>query len=184
MTTPARRLRVLFLCTGNSARSQMAEAVLNRKGADRFEAHSAGSAPAPRVNPLAIRALQEAGIEWRGHPPRSVEGLTQEPWDFVITVCDKARESCPLFPGQPVLAHWGMEDPAAVVGPEESQRRAFIEALRLISRRIDLMLALPVEKLERLALETRIRAIGAVGEPADTGAGPADGVAAAGEVTP
>jgi protein-tyrosine-phosphatase len=170
MTAPTRDhpLRVLFLCTGNSARSQMAEAVLNRKGAGRFEAHSAGSAPAARVHPLAIRALREGGLEWRGHPPRGVAGLEQDDWDFVITVCDKARESCPVFPGQPVLAHWGMPDPAAVVGPETVQQEAFAEALRLISRRIDLMLALPIQKLERLALESRIRAIGNVEMIAET----------------
>jgi arsenate reductase len=156
-------LRLLFLCTGNSARSQIAEAVLNRKGAGRFEAHSAGSQPTGRVNPLAIWALSDAGIEWRGHAPRGLDGLEHEPWDFVITVCDKARESCPVFPGQPVLAHWGMPDPAAVVGTETEQRAAFDEALRLISWRIDLMLALPLEKLERLALETRMQAIGTVG---------------------
>ena len=155
-----RPLRLLFLCTGNSARSQMGEAVMNRKGAGRFEAYSAGSQPAERVNPFAIRALHDAGIEWRGHPPRSVDGLEREPWDFVITVCDKARETCPVFLGQPVIAHWGMPDPAAVVGTDEAKRAAFDDALRLISRRIDLMLALPIEKLERLALETRVQAIG------------------------
>jgi arsenate reductase len=155
--------RVLFLCTGNSARSQMAEAVLNRKGHARFEAHSAGSRPAERVNPLAIWALHEAAIEWRGHPPRGLEGLEREPWDFVITVCDRAREACPVFAGQPVLAHWGMPDPAAVIGTEAVQRAAFVEALTLISRRIDLLLALPVEKLEHLALTARVEAIGQSG---------------------
>lgn len=159
----SRPFRVLFLCTGNSARSQMAEAVLNRKGAGRFEAHSAGSRPADRVNPLAIWALQEAGIEWRGHAPRGLAGLDREPWDFVITVCDRARETCPVFPGQPILAHWGMPDPAAFVGTETAQRAAFVEALTLISRRIDLLLALPMEKLERLALEARVQAIGEAG---------------------
>jgi protein-tyrosine-phosphatase len=154
-------LRVLFLCTGNSARSQMAEAILNRKGGGRFEAHSAGSQPAERVHPLAVRALREAGLEWHGHAPRGVVGLEREPWGIVITVCDKARESCPVFPGQPVIAHWGMPDPAAVVGSDAVKRAAFDDALRLISWRIDLMLALPVEKLERLVLETRVRAIGA-----------------------
>jgi protein-tyrosine-phosphatase len=172
MNTPQPQpLRVLFLCTGNSARSQMAEAVLNRKGAGRFEAHSAGSHPADRVNPLAIQALQEAGITWRGHAPRGIEGLDQESWDFVITVCDRAREACPVFPGQPILAHWGMPDPAAVIGTEDGRHAAFVEALTLISRRIDLLLALPVEKLERLALELRVRAIGEVGLTADASAG-------------
>lgn len=166
MTTPERnhRFRLLFLCTGNSARSQMAEAVLNRKAAGRFEAHSAGSTPAARVNPLALRALRDVGIEWRGHPPRGLDGLERESWDFVITVCDKARESCPVFPGQPVMTHWGMTDPAAAAGSDAVKYAAFEDALRLISRRIDLMLALPIEKLERLALETRVRAIGTTGE--------------------
>jgi arsenate reductase len=107
---------VLFLCTGNSARSQIAEAVLNRKGRGRFLAESAGSTPAARVNSYAIQTLLDSGIEWRGHPPRGLEGLDHEPWDFVITVCDRAKEACPVFPGQPILAPWGMPDPAAVEG--------------------------------------------------------------------
>jgi arsenate reductase len=155
--------RVLFLCTGNSARSQIAETILNRKGLGRFIAESAGSRPAERVNPYAIEVLREGGIEWQGHPPRGLEGLGREAWDFVITVCDKAREGCPVFPGQPILSHWGMPDPAAVEGDDSAKRAAFLDALTLISRRIDLLLALPVEKLERLALEARLQAIGEVG---------------------
>jgi arsenate reductase (thioredoxin) len=162
MTTGANQpLRVLILCTGNSARSQMAEAVLNTKGRGRFIAESAGSHPAGRVNPFAVEALREAGIDWRGREPRGIDGLEKEPWDIVITVCDRAREACPYFPGQPVLAHWGMEDPAAIEGDNETKRRAFRDAFQLISRRVDLMLALPAEKLERSALQERIRAIGA-----------------------
>jgi protein-tyrosine-phosphatase len=138
----------------------MAETVLNRKGRGRFDAHSAGSQPADRVNPLAIETMEGSGLSWTGHPPRSVDGLEREHWDFVITVCDRARESCPVFPGQPVLAHWGMEDPASVIGSEEVRQRAFRNALTMISRRIDLFLALPIEKLERLALEKRVQAIG------------------------
>jgi len=153
-------LRVLFVCTGNSARSQMAEAVLNREGTGRFEAHSAGSRPAERVHPFAIAALREAGLEWSGHPPRGLEGLDQEHWDFIITVCDNARETCPIFPGQPVLAHWGMPDPTAAEGDEPTRRAAFSTALALISRRIDLLLALPFEKVERMALQARVEAIG------------------------
>jgi arsenate reductase len=158
-----RPLRVLFLCTGNSARSQMAEAVLNWKGKGRFAAESAGSRPASRVNPLAIDTLRQYDIPSPGHAPRGIDGLEREPWDFVITVCDRAKESCPVFPGQPMLAHWGMPDPAAVGGDETTRRAAFREAFLLISRRIDLLLALPLEKLERLALEARLRAIGASG---------------------
>jgi arsenate reductase len=155
--------RVLFLCTGNSARSQIAEALLNRKGRGRFVAESAGSSPAARVNPYAIRTLQDGGIEWMGHAPRGLDGLERERWDFVITVCDRAREACPVFPGQPILAHWGMPDPAMVQGDDAARRAAFVNALTLLSRRMDLLLALPVEKLERLVLEARVRAIGEEG---------------------
>jgi arsenate reductase (thioredoxin) len=154
-------LRVLILCTGNSARSQMAEAVLNRKGAWPFIAESAGSQPAGRVNPYALEALREAGIDWKGRVPRRIDDLGSRTWDIVITVCDNAKEACPIFPGQPVLAHWGMEDPATVEGDDATKRRAFRQALQLISRRIDLMLALPAEKLQRVALQERLRAIGA-----------------------
>ena len=162
MITAAKRpLRVLILCTGNSARSQMAEAILNQKSRGRVVAESAGSQPAARVNPFAVEALREAGLDWKGRRPRGIDDLGSNAWDIVITVCDRAKEACPIFPGQPALAHWGMEDPAAVEGDDETKRRAFRDALQLISRRIDLMLALPVEKLERLALQDRLRAIGA-----------------------
>jgi arsenate reductase len=137
----------------------MAEAILNWKGRNRFLAESAGSRPAGRVNPYAIDTLLDAGIHWAGHAPRSVHGLEREPWDFVITVCDHAKESCPLFPGHPVLAHWGMPDPADASGDDAAKRAAFRDAFVLLSRRIDLLLALPVEQLERLALEARVRAI-------------------------
>ena len=158
-----RPLRVLFLCTGNSARSQIAETILNRTGRGRFEAESAGAQPAARVNPLAIETLEQHGFFWKGHQPRGLDGLDREEWDFVITVCDRARESCPIFPGQPVVAHWGMPDPAAVIGTEEQKRRAFRDALLLISRRIDLFTSLPIEKLERFALVQRVRGIGDAG---------------------
>ncbi len=174
-------MRVLFLCTGNSARSQIAETILNQKGKGRFVAESAGSQPAARVNPLAIEALESHGYFWTGHPPRGLDGLEQQRWDIVITVCDRAKESCPFFPGQPVMAHWGMPDPAAVMGSEEERRRAFADALRLISRRIDLFVSLPIEKLARLALEERVRAIGGSESspsdravPFDAGAGGGD----------
>ena len=141
----------------------MAEALLNWKGKGRFEAASAGSRPADRVNPLAIEMLRQYDIPWRGRAPRGVDGLERQPWDFVITVCDRAKESCPIFPGQPMLAHWGMPDPAEVDGDEPTKQAAFRDAFLLISRRIDLLLALPLEKLERLALAARVRSIGASG---------------------
>jgi arsenate reductase len=154
-------MRVLFLCTANSARSQIAEALLSHKGGERFAAYSAGSHPAARVNPMAIEALRKVGIDWTGRVPRGTDGLEREPWDLVITVCDNAREACPVFPAQPAMAHWGMEDPAAASGSDAERQRAFDQALQLLGRRIDLLLALPAEKLDRLALEQRTRAISA-----------------------
>jgi len=169
MRATGKVFRVLFLCTGNSARSQIAAQVLNRKGGGRFVAESAGSHPAVQVNPYAIETLERHGYFWTGGPPRSLDGLPEQDWDFVITVCDRAKEACPFFPGQPVIAHWGMPDPAAVVGSEEEKRRAFDDTILTISRRIDLFLALPIEKLSRLALENRVKDIGRTGavEPAD-----------------
>jgi arsenate reductase len=160
MTTPRSPLRILVLCTGNSARSQIAEALLTAKSRGRLVAASAGSRPAARVNPFAVEVLAEAGIDWRGRTPRGMDGLDREHWDFVITVCDRAKESCPYFPGHPVLAHWGMPDPAEVEGSDDAKRAAFRDTFVTLSRRIDLLLALPVEKLERLALEHRVKEIG------------------------
>lgn len=139
----------------------MAAVLLNHKGKGRFQAESAGSSPAARVHPAAIAVIERNGLAWSGHSPRSMDGLERESWDAVITVCDRAKEACPFFPGQPVIAHWGMEDPAGVVGTDEQQARAFDVAWQLLARRIDLLLALPIEALQRRALESRVRAIGA-----------------------
>jgi arsenate reductase (thioredoxin) len=163
MPATEKKLRVLFLCTGNSARSQIAEKLLNRKSGGRFVAESAGSQPAREVNPHAIEALERHGYFWTGGHPKHVDGLVNREWDFVITVCDRAKESCPIFPGQPVIAHWGMPDPAAVQGPDSEKRRAFDDTLLIISRRLDLFLALPMDKLSKLALEHRVQAIGHMG---------------------
>jgi arsenate reductase len=152
--------RVLFLCTGNSARSQIAEAVLGHRGRGRFVAESAGSRPAEQVHPLAIEALETIGTRWGGRAPRALDAVESQHWDFAITVCDRAREACPIFPDRPVVAHWGMADPAQVAGSVDERRRAFHQALVLLARRVDLFLALPVEKLDRLALEARVRGIG------------------------
>ena len=135
--------QVLFVCTGNSARSQMAEAILDARGQGRFAAASAGSHPAARVNPFAVATLREFGVPWSGHPPRGLDDLDHEHWDHVITVCDRAKESCPIFPGKPALAHWSIPDPAEVVGDETTKRAAFRDAFLDLSRRIDLLLSLP-----------------------------------------
>lgn len=169
MQQTGKPLRVLFLCTGNSARSQIAEKMLNRKGHGRFTAESAGSRPAAQVNPYAIEALERHGYFRTGGRPRSVDCVITEQWDFVITVCDRAKEACPIFPGQPVVAHWGMPDPAEVEGTEDEKRRAFDDTLLVISRRLDLLLALPLDKLSRMALEHRVKAIGAMGASEPTG---------------
>jgi arsenate reductase (thioredoxin) len=158
-----RPFRVLFVCTGNSARSQIAQTLLDRKGRGRFIAESAGSQPAERVNPMAISAMERHGYFWTGHPPQGLDAVIGQPWDFVITVCDRAKESCPIFPQQPVLAHWGMPDPAEATGTDSEQQRAFDDALLLISRRLDLFLALPMDKLEKLALEKQVNEIGGAG---------------------
>jgi arsenate reductase len=155
-------VRVLFLCTGNSARSQIAEALLNHDGAGRFAAESAGTDPAPRVNPGAIQALAAAGLEWRGSPPRSVEGLDRRHWDLVVTVCDDAKESCPIFPAGPIVTHWGMPDPAAVRGDEATRRAAFAETVAVLRRRIEALVRVPVEDLARPELEVRVMEIGAI----------------------
>jgi arsenate reductase (thioredoxin) len=161
-------LRVLFVCSGNSARSQIAEVLLNRKAAGRFVAESAGSDPANQVNPSAIEALLRHGYVWASsRKPRGLDEVLTQDWDFVITVCDRAKEACPNFPGQPVLAHWAMPDPAAVMGTDDEKRRAFDDAVILLNRRLELLLDLPIEKLSRLALVQRTGDIGGqgAGEP-------------------
>jgi arsenate reductase len=121
---PAEPSRVLFVCTGNSARSQMAEAILGRLGGPAFEVHSAGTHPG-RVNPLTIRALSEIGIDWADARAKSVSEYLDQPFDYVITVCDQAREACPVFPGGRVRLHWGFEDPAAAPGTDDERLAVF-----------------------------------------------------------
>lgn len=128
--------RVLILCTGNSARSQILEALVNARGAGKVVAESAGVRPAAQVHPLALRVLQEAGIQPPTGQPRGMDAVTDRPWDLVVTVCDHAKEVCPVFPGARTL-HWGMPDPAAVQGSEEERLAAFREAFRSLSLRAD-----------------------------------------------
>ncbi|HEY1580770.1 MAG TPA: arsenate reductase ArsC [Terracidiphilus sp.] len=155
---------VLFLCTGNSARSIMAEGILNHKGKGRFKAYSAGSHPAGSPRPEALQQLESADI--------ATAGLRSKSWDefydpgaphldFVFTVCDNAaREQCPYWPGQPMTAHWGIPDPAAVKGSPEEVERAFRDAFMVLDRRIGLFTSLPLATLERLAIKRSIEEIG------------------------
>jgi arsenate reductase len=159
-----RVFNVLFLCTGNSARSILAEAILDRSGNGRFNAFSAGSHPAGRVNPYAIELLKKQNL--------SVADLRSKSWDefaepgapkldFVFTVCDNAAgEVCPLWPGQPMTAHWGIPDPAAVQGTEEQRRKAFFEAYMQLNRRIGQFVSLPVNRLDTLTLQNKLDEIG------------------------
>jgi arsenate reductase len=139
---------VLILCTGNSARSIFGEYLLRAKGRGRFEAYSAGSHPTGRVNPLAVQVLKERyGLDAGGARSKSWDEFKGVTFDFVITVCDRARESCPLWPGQPVVGHWGSPDPAAVQGAEEERYRAFVDVASQIARRVELFCAFPDDKL-------------------------------------
>ena len=155
---------VLFLCTGNTARSVLAEGLLNHLGRGRFRAFSAGSQPKGTVNPFALDELRQAGLP--------VDGFRSKSWDefavpgaphmdFVFTVCDNAaNETCPVWPGHPMTAHWGVEDPAAVEGTDDAKRFAFRKAATALRRRIELFLSLPMDKLDRLALQRKVSEIG------------------------
>lgn len=157
---------VLFLCTGNSARSILGEALLNHLGQGRFRAYSAGSAPKGEVHPLSLDVLRAAGI--------ATDGLRSKPWDefaapsapkmdFVFTVCDDAAgETCPIWPGHPMTAHWGIEDPARAEGPAFMQRAAFEDALRFMRNRITAFINLPLDSIDRMALGPKLKTIGAL----------------------
>ena len=166
-------MNVLFLCTGNSARSILAEAYLNSAGRGRFKAYSAGSHPAGKVNPFALELLAKNRID--------VTGLRSKSWDefakpgaprmdFVFTVCDNAAgEVCPVWPGQPLTAHWGISDPAAATGTNDDRRKAFVRAFSELTARINLLLALPFDKLDRLALKRKLDDIGKIGRETPVG---------------
>ena len=162
MSTPA--YRVLFLCTGNSARSIMAEGILNKLGRGRFAASSAGSHPAGTVNPGAIRQLAAHGHDTGACSSKSWDlfaAADAPQFDFVITVCDKAAgETCPLWPGQPLTAHWGIADPAAVTDSEEAARQAFSSAFAELTRRLQELVDLPLETMSRQEMASALRAIG------------------------
>jgi protein-tyrosine-phosphatase len=173
---PDRIYNVLFLCTGNSCRSIMAEAIMNRLGRGRFQAFSAGSMPAGKVNPHALRLLESMHHDTRGLRSKSWEEFTRTKnpdapdLDFVFTVCDNAAgEVCPIWPGQPMTAHWGMPDPALATGNEAEIGFAFADTYRMLNNRISIFMNLPMASLDRLALQKRLDAIGKAREtPAPT----------------
>ena len=172
MTNP-RSYNVLFLCTGNSARSIMAEALLRAEGGDRFRSYSAGSRPTGRVNPFALELLQRnrlptAGLRCKSWDEFAAPGAPQ--LDFIFTVCDNAAgEICPVWPGQPMTAHWGVPDPAAVAGAEEDKRKAFAEAARSLLNRIRGFVSLPLDKLDRQSLQRRLSELGTSSAEAHAG---------------
>ena len=155
---------VLFLCTANSARSILAEGLLNHLGRGRFRAYSAGSHPDGRVNPLAIETLRTLGMdagEARSKSWYEFAGADAPRMDLIFTVCDNAAgEACPVWPGHPVTAHWGVPDPAAVEGTEEQKRQAFRDAAATLRRRIEALVSLPLDTLDPAALRARLREIG------------------------
>jgi len=161
-------LNVLFLCTGNSARSVMAECILNREGRGKFHAFSAGSQPTGNVNPMALNVLRELNYD--------VSGLRSKSWDefavpdapkldFVFTVCDDAaNEVCPIWPGQPMTAHWGLPDPAKATGNDAERSLAFDECFRMLNQRISILVNLPIESLSKLSLQEHLHDIGRLGQ--------------------
>ena len=159
-----RPFNVLFLCTGNSARSVIAEAILNKIGAGRFVAHSAGSQPKGQVNPRTIELLQGLGYDTSRFRSKSWSEFARPgapALDFVFTVCDNAAgETCPVWPGQPMTAHWGVPDPAEATGTEAEIGLAFKDAYRMLDRRIAIFTALPIRSLDQLSLQARLREIG------------------------
>jgi len=159
-----RPYNVLFLCTGNSARSILAESVLNQLGKRKFKAFSAGSFPKGKVHPYALELLERQNYPTKHLRSKSWDefaGPGAEPLDFVITVCDNAAgEVCPIWPGQPMTAHWGLPDPAGAEGSEAEKRLAFVDTLRMLRNRIGVFVSLPIESLDSLSLRNRVREIG------------------------
>jgi len=162
--SPSNRYNVLFLCTGNSARSIMAEGILRKEGAGRFNVFSAGSHPKDAVNPLAIKVLESFNYPTDGYRSKSWDefaGPGAPKMDFVFTVCDSAAaEVCPIWPGQPMTAHWGIEDPAAAGGAPMQKEAAFVTAFRYLRNRVTVFTALPMRSISALALQTKLREIG------------------------
>ncbi len=154
--------RILVLCTGNSARSQMAEAIISTRGLKRpmgqVVAESAGSKPAPKVNEYAIVALQNHGIDWRGKQPKSLDDVAGQKFDLVITVCDRARDACPFFPGANAQVHWGLTDPAEHIAPATA-RAAFAQTYEALFQRVNRLLRLPLETMDAVQLTVEAQAV-------------------------
>jgi len=159
-------LNVLFICTGNSARSILAEGILNAMGGNRFKAYSAGSHPKGEVHPMALKVLQRVGMAQDGFHSKSWDEFASPDapvMNFVFTVCDNAAgEICPVWSGQPLTAHWGVYDPVAVDGRDDKQRQAFNDVAQILKRRIELMLALPPHSLQALSIQAQLNAIGKI----------------------
>lgn len=152
--------KVLFLCIKNSARSQIAEAILNSKVGDKFQAYSAGSRPADKVNPYAVKVMEEVNVDISNKKPELAEKYLDVDFDFVITLCDKMKEECPNFPGNPIVAHWGMVDPDEFQGNEEEKLKEFRKTRNEMLKRIELFVNLPMEKLDRISMENKTKEIG------------------------
>jgi protein-tyrosine-phosphatase len=153
--------KILFLCTGNSARSIMAEFMIREIALGRFDSYSAGANPRGEVNPFAINILKRLyRIDVSGARSKSLTEFRDVQFDFVVTLCDKAKENCPVWPGQPIIAHWGLPDPAAVEGTELEKSNAFLEVARQVRRRLELFCSLPMDTMERIRLEHAVQEIG------------------------
>lgn len=152
--------KILFLCTGNSARSQMAEAIVNSRHGDKFIAYSAGVNPASRINPYAVKTMNVMGIDISDKHPKSMDVFANEEFDFIITLCNKGKEQCINYIGKPIFAHWGLADPADFLGDEKGIMLQFNELLKFLNTRIVYFTNLPIEKLDRLALEIKTSEIG------------------------
>ena len=156
------RFKLLFLCTGNSARSIIAEHLVKKYAADKFDVASAGSNPRPAPHPLAVKILKEHyGIDTTDARSKSWEEFEDVEFDFVITLCDNAKETCPVWPGQPIIAHWGSPDPGEAQGTDEQKEKIFWDVTQQIKRRLELFWSLPFDKLDELRLEHATREIGA-----------------------
>lgn len=154
--------KLLFLCIGNSARSQMAEAIINTKYSDKFTAYSAGLSPASQINPYAVKTMKLMCIDIEGKLTKSMDVFENEEFDFIITLCNKGKEQCTNFIGKPIFAHWGLPDPADFEGKENEIMEKFSELLKFLNTRISYFANLPMDKLDRLALEVKTSEIGNV----------------------